>query len=91
MKVLDTFPARLFRVELIESLDAEDGSEKGLFQPHLGRGNSLETTELGEVERPEDMIEISFFFFFFSFAPEDPLTQAFLFEVSENRQLIFHN
>lgn len=65
------------------------GVKRGLFQPHLGRGNSLETTELGEVERPEDMIEISFFFF--SFAPEDPLTQAFLFEVSENRQLIFHN
>lgn len=51
------------------------GVKRGLFQPHLGRGNSLETTELGEVERPEDMIEISFFFF--SFAPEDPLTQAF--------------
>lgn len=52
------------------------GVKRGLFQPHLGRGNSLETTELGEVERPEDMIEISLFFFF-SFAPEDPLTQAF--------------
>lgn len=77
MKVLDTFPARLFRVELIESLDAEDGSEKGAVPASPWKRKQLGNNRIRRSGETRGHDRNQFFFFFFSFAPEDPLTQAF--------------